>query len=143
MLTSAARKAEKASRRKKSRISELQIKKQRQFPMQREIGRFEESSRNLLVAEPTARRKSPKIAQACQRIRFEDSSRSFTEFKVYQIKSAGIKRVKEYQSTTDTINVAAKCIREYLEAAAQSKRKLNIFQQIHRRKAKILEALKS
>jgi hypothetical protein len=34
---------------------------------------------------------------------------------VYQIKSAGFKRVKEYQSTAEIINVAAKCIREYLE----------------------------
>ncbi len=59
--------------------------------------------------------KKPKIAQSCQRIRFEDNNRSITEFKVYQIKSAGIKRVKEYQSTAEAINVAAKCIRKYFE----------------------------
>lgn len=35
-----------------------------------------------------------------------------TEFKVYQIKSSGIKRVKEYQSTAEDINVAAKSISE-------------------------------
>ncbi len=38
-----------------------------------------------------------------------------TEFKVYQIKSSGIKRVKEYQSTAEAINVAAKSISENLE----------------------------
>ena len=109
VLTSAARKAEKASRRKKSRTSELQIKKQRQFPIFRRI--FRESSGCRAHCAP----KSLKIAQTCQRIRFEDNSRSFTKFKVYQIKSAGIKHVKEYQSTADTINVVAKCIRKYLE----------------------------
>eukprot|EP00253_Pinus_taeda_P030751 PITA_30751 len=125
LLTSAARKAEKASRREKSRISELQIKKQRQFRMRaslREIGHFGESSGNLLIVEPTKRRKSPKIPQSCQRIRFEDKSRSFTEFKVYQIKLAGIKHVKEYQSTAETINVAAKCIREYLEQRPKARK---------------------
>ena len=46
---------------------------------------------------------------------FKDNSRSMTEFKVYQIKSSGIKCVKVYQSTMEAINVAAKSISENLE----------------------------
>ena len=90
----------------------------------REIGHFEESSGNLRIFEPTARRKSPKIVQSCQRIRFEGNNRSITEFKVYQIKSAGIKRVKEYQSTTEAINVVAKCISEYFEQRPEARENL-------------------
>lgn len=90
----------------------------------REIGHFEEYSGNLLIAEPIAHRKSLEIVRSCQRIRFKDNSRSITEFKVYRIKSASIKRVKEYQSAAEAINVAAKCINEYFEQWPEARENL-------------------
>ena len=116
MLTSAARKPKlRAGRKIALRSSRSRNGGSFRCAISAEIGHFEESSATLLIDEPIARRKIPKIARSCQRIRFKDNSISFTEFKLYQIKSAGIKCVKEYQSTAETINVAAKCIRKYLE----------------------------
>lgn len=59
--------------------------------------------------------KKPEIARFFARlIRFKDSKRPMTEIKVYQIKSSGNKRVKEYQQAAEDINVAEKSISENL-----------------------------
>ncbi len=75
-------------------------------------GIFGEYSDFLAHCAPKKARKSSDRAKM---IRFKDNSRSMTEFKVYQIKSSSFKRVKEYQSTAEAINVAAKSISENLE----------------------------
>ena len=79
------------SRRKRNRTSELQNKKQRQFSMRDAV------SGNLLIPWPVLRRKGPKSPDLAKLIRFKDNKGPMTEIKVYQIKSSGNKRVKEYQ----------------------------------------------
>ena len=70
---------------------------------------------NLLIPWPVLHRKSPKLPDFAKLNRFEDRERPGIKIKEYQIKYAVRKHVKVYQVAAKTINVAAKCIREYLE----------------------------